>query len=61
MTMTDKYILVTLEYGQVDYDEEGNGVVFNDRSESFDVSDPTAPFIDLFDDIAFEMRNTITE
>lgn len=59
--MTDKYILVTIEYGKIEYDDEGNGVVFDDHSESFDASDPTAPLIDLFDDVVFEMRNTIAE
>lgn len=50
---------VTVEFGYVEYDEEGNGVVFNDHSETFDASDQTAPFTDLFDDIAFEVRNTL--
>lgn len=57
--MTDKFMYVTVEYGQVEFDEEGNGVVFADHSETFDTSDPNAPFADLFDDIAFEVRNSL--
>lgn len=57
--MVDKYMLVTVEYGMVEFDHEGNGVVYDDQNESFDVSDPTAPFTDLFDDLAFEVRNSL--
>ena len=57
--MTDKYMSVTVEFGHVEYDDEGNGVVFDDHTETFDVSDQTAPFTDLFDDIAFEIRNSL--
>lgn len=57
--MVDKYMAVTVEYGHVEYDAEGNGVVFNDHSESFDASDPTATFSDLFDDVAFEVKNSL--
>lgn len=57
--MTDKFMYVTVEYGQVEFDEEGNGVVFGDHSETFDTSDSTAAFADLFDDIAFEVRNSL--
>lgn len=57
--MSEKYVTVTVEYGMIDYDEDGNGIVFNDQSESFDVSDPSAPYTDLFDDLAFEARNTL--
>ena len=59
MSMSDKYIAVTVEFGEVEYDEEGNCVVFNDHSETFDASDSTASFTDLFDDIAFEARNSL--
>lgn len=57
--MSDKYMSVTVEFGHVEYDEAGNGVVFGDHSETFDSSDQTAPFADLFDDLAFEIRNSL--
>lgn len=57
--MSEKYVTVTVEYGMIDYDDDGNGIVFNDQSESFDVSDPSAPYADLFDDLAFEVRNSL--
>lgn len=57
--MIEKYVAITVERGQVEYDSNGNGVVFDDRSESFDVSDPSGSFSDLFDDVAFEARSSL--
>ena len=57
--MPDKYMSVTVEVGHIEYDEEGNGVVFNDSTETFDTTDQSAPFADLFDDLAFEIRSTL--
>lgn len=57
--MSDKYISVTVEFGHIGYDDEGRGVVFDDHSETFDSIDQSAPFTDLFDDLAFEIRNTL--
>lgn len=57
--MSDKYISVTVEFGHIGYDDEGRGVVFDDHSETFDSTDQSAPFTDLFDDLAFEIRNTL--
>lgn len=57
--MPDKYMSITVEVGHIEYDEEGSGVVFNDSTETFDTSDQSAPFADLFDDLAFEIRSTL--
>lgn len=57
--MIEKYVAITVEYGQVEYDDAGNGVVFDDRSETYDVAEPSGTFSDLFDDLAFEVRNTL--
>lgn len=59
--MIEKYVAVTVEYGQVEYDCDGNLVVFGDRSETYDVSDSSGTFTDLFDDLAFEARNSIDD
>ena len=57
--MQERYVSVSVEYGRVGHDEEGNAVVYDDTSESFDMSDPTASFASIFDDIAFEVRNAL--
>lgn len=57
--MSDKYMSVTVEYGYIEYDSEGNEIVFNDRTESFDSKESVASFTDMFDDLAFEVRNSL--
>lgn len=57
--MIERYVAITVEYGQVEYDDSGNGVVFGDRSESYDVADTSGSFSDLFDDVAFEARSSL--
>lgn len=59
--MAEKFISVTVEYGESDVDTTGSVYVQYDHTETFEVSDKSASFIDLFDDVAFEARNFLPD
>ena len=57
--MSDRFVIVTVESGTLFVDEDGNEIVEKDDLTQFDAKDPTASHRDLFDDLAFEIRNTL--
>lgn len=59
--MADRYVAITVEYGTSEHDEDGNLSFIELGSDTFETSDSTGAFVDLYDDVAFEARNSLPE